>query len=59
MSFRIMKSYEKPTVETIDAADLIEQIGPAQGYGIAGTPGAVDSPLTAMDPTNPRHFGRN
>jgi hypothetical protein len=36
------KSYEKPRIETISARELVEMMGPVQGYGCPG--------ITSMGP---------
>jgi hypothetical protein len=43
--------YEKPLVRTISAAELIEMIGPVQGYALGGgsTGGLVTTPLDGLD----------
>ena len=31
-----MKKYEKPTIQTITSSEIIESLGPVQGYGGKG-----------------------
>jgi len=56
------RSYEKPTITTMDGKDLIEALGPAQantsggpGIGIGGT--GLDS--VPIPQSAPRTFGSN
>jgi len=43
------KHYDRPIVETVNASDLVEKLGPAQGYAITGNPEQLTSALTGMD----------
>ncbi|HKQ62185.1 MAG TPA: hypothetical protein VJS92_12920 [Candidatus Polarisedimenticolaceae bacterium] len=31
-----MTAYTRPSIETLDAAQLLESLGPVQGYGASG-----------------------
>ncbi len=45
-------TYEKPLVRTVSAAELIEMIGPVQGYALGGggnSGGLVTTPLDGLD----------
>ena len=39
------KTYVTPAIETLDSAEIVELLGPVQGYG----PGAGGSSATSMD----------
>ncbi len=42
-----LKAYEKPTITTIDSAEILEQIGPAQAW----RSGAHPHPYSEIDST--------
>ena len=46
--------YEKPAIQTVSAAELIEMVGPVQGYAMGGGSNAaelVTSPFTGGSTT--------
>jgi hypothetical protein len=42
--------YEKPAIQTVGAAELIEMIGPVQGYGVGA--GGGQGPESILTPYN-------
>ena len=53
--------YEAPSIKTMDASEILETLGPAQGLGsgVSGTPGAGPGGLDEfVNPGSPRHLGR-
>jgi hypothetical protein len=50
--------YEKPSIKAVDAAELIESVGPVQGYSGGGTGSTVETPLSSTD-AGGRALGRN
>lgn len=55
-----MKQYKTPVIKTLKADEILEAMGPAQGYGGTGGPGGLIEPLaTAGGMGSPSHFNRN
>lgn len=51
-------TYERPLIRTISAAELIETIGPVQGYGMGAGNTGLDTPYGLGGGLEPDHFGR-
>jgi len=58
MRSEINVTYEKPLIRTISAAELIETIGPVQGYGHGGAGNTGLTPYGLGGGLEPDHFGR-
>ena len=50
-------SYEKPAIQTVSAAQLIEMVGPVQGYA-AGGGGAAETVTAPFQPGPGASLGR-
>ena len=51
-------TYEKPAIQTVSAAELIEMVGPVQGYAMGGRNNASDLLTTPVSAGPMSDFGR-
>jgi len=52
------KLYEKPAIQTVSAAELIEMVGPVQGYAMGGGSNAAELVTTPFSGGSTGEFGQ-
>ena len=50
--------YERPAIQTVSAAELIEMVGPVQGYALGGGSNAAEMVTTPFAGGATQEFGQ-
>jgi len=51
-------TYERPAIQTVSAAELVEMVGPVQGYALGGGGNAANLVTTPFAGGATQDFGR-